>query len=115
MKRVLVAAMLLLGTVSVFAAEGKIDREKGKQEVKKEVKKMLNPPGLTYEQKSCTVTIGGEVGFFPFFEVEIKCTATATTCKEASDDAQACLKYNIEKAKKVAEDYYNTLMAWLAS
>lgn len=110
MKRVLVAAMMLLVTGSVFATDGKIEREQGKQEVNKEVK----PSGsLEVNDKSCTVTISGTLRYLFVADATYSCSATATTCQEASDDAQACVAYNIEKFYQKVKNVWNKILSYL--
>lgn len=106
MKRVLVAAMMLLVTGSVFATDVNVDREKGKQEVKaSEVKK----EGL---DKQCTVTLKGKLSYFLIADVEYSCSATAETCKEATDDAMGCVDYNISIFKKKIDNLRNWLLSF---
>lgn len=101
MKRVLVAAMLLLVTISVFATEGEIDR--GKVRVVQAVQ------GKRKMDKSCTVSIKGVVGVLPFAGSEFNCSATAETCSEALDDAEKCVEEGIRRGRKKLIDFMSSL------
>ena len=78
--------MLLVGTVSVFATERKTTDNKEEKRIEWKVD----------EQKGeCTYTISAKIG--PSWgQVEVKCSYTATTCKEAITQANSC----IEEARK---------------
>jgi hypothetical protein len=82
MKRVIMAAALLVSTVTVFATETKgVDMTK---EVRKEepVKPVSN---------TCTVSLTAKVG--PVFaQIEVQCSNTAANCKEAFSGAIKCLE-----------------------
>lgn len=83
------AAALLVSTASVFATETK--GAVSNKETRKEVK---------VEQKSdeCSVTMSAKIGP-SFFQVEVKCTYTASTCKEAIAGASKC----IDEARKAIQ------------
>jgi hypothetical protein len=88
MKKVIMAAVLLVSTVSVFAGETGNEKEKPGQhkEWKQEVVK--NP--------TCTVSMEGAVTL-PGISVKVTCSATAASCKEAITQAAKCL----EEAKNI--------------
>jgi len=80
MKRMMIAAMLLLGSVSVFAADEKCEVELvAKEKVEKRA------------EESCTVTVDGTLklmgtGF------QISCSATSEKgCREALKEARSCV------------------------
>lgn len=106
MKRVLVAAMLLLGSVSVFAEEGKIDKDKGR-EVKKDIKVAQDE---REEDKLCTVSISAKLSYPLIAEASFICSASAEDCITASEMAQGCVQYNIEKFRKKIEGLWRKLM-----
>ena len=86
MKRVMLAAMLLVSTVTVFASET------NGSTIKEEKKILIE---LNEEKGECTYSISAKVG--PSWgQVEIKCSYTATTCKEAISKANSC----VEEARK---------------
>jgi hypothetical protein len=87
MKRMIVAAALLLSTVSVFAADVKSE---GRNVQKKKEVKMSNLDASECSL-SLTATFGPSWG-----QVTVTCKGTATTCKEAVHIANNCL----EEAKK---------------
>lgn len=86
MKRMMIAAMLLLGTVSVFAADEKSEVESVK--IKKEEKQ---------KAAVCTATVEGSLkvmgsGF------QITCSATSDkNCRDAAREAKSC----VEEVKKL--------------
>ena len=86
MKRVMLAAMLLVSTVTVFASETKGNESKEEKKIEWKAD----------EQKGeCTYSISAKVG--PSWgQVEIKCSYTATTCKEAIAKANSC----VDEARK---------------
>lgn len=86
MKRIVLAAMLLVSTAAVFATESKGSEVSGKETA-------ININAV--KQDECQVTISGKVGP-SFMQVEVKCSYTASTCKEAITKAVGCL----EDAKK---------------
>jgi hypothetical protein len=98
MKRVLVAAMLLLGSVSVFA-EGR--------EVKKDIKAAQDE---REEDKLCTVSISAKLSYPLIAEASFICSASAEDCITASEMAQGCVQYNIEKFRKKIEGLWRKLM-----
>jgi len=87
MKRMIVAAVLLVSTVSVFAADVKSDGRN--DQVKKETK-------ISDEETSeCSLSL--EATFGPSWgNVTVTCKGTAPTCKEAVSIAKNCL----EEAKR---------------
>lgn len=89
MKRMMIAAMLLCGTVSVFAAEKKSDvKDRNIVAVVKE--EMENGDAVV-----CTVSLSASIGP-EYMQVTVTCSASASTCKEAIATAKRC----IEDAKK---------------
>lgn len=98
MKRVLVAAMLLLGTVSVFATEGKMDREKGKQEVKYE--KTVDKSSADVLEEECTISLEGWIGI-PYIGIHVSCSAKAATCKRAAEMVVNCVRDTIKAVEEV--------------
>jgi hypothetical protein len=87
MKRMIVAAVLLVSTVSVFAADVKSE---GKNDQKKEEIKISGK-----EASECSLSL--EATFGPSWgNVTVTCKGTAPTCKEAVSIAKNCL----EEAKK---------------
>lgn len=92
----MVAAMLLLVTGSVFATDGKIEKEKGKVELKKEVKAVeLDKDELKGE---CTVSISGQVSI-PGLTGTIACSATEASCDVAIDKAIECVKATLKRLR----------------
>jgi hypothetical protein len=90
MKRMIMAAMLLVSTVSVFAAD--VKSEGRKDEKKKEVKI------ATKEAAECSISITATLG--PSWgSVTVTCTGTASTCKGAVVTAKNC----IEEARKAIQ------------
>jgi hypothetical protein len=87
MKRMIVAAALLVSTVSVFAADVKSE---GRNDQKKKEVKISNRDASECSL-SLTATFGPSWG-----QVTVTCKGTATTCKEAVSIASNCL----EEAKK---------------
>lgn len=89
MKRMIVAAMLLCGTVSVFAAENKSDvMDKNQIAIVKMEKEKS-------EGVVCTVSLSASIGP-EYMQVTVTCSATANTCKEAIATAKQC----VDDAKK---------------
>jgi hypothetical protein len=81
MKRVIMAAALLVSTASVFATETK--GEVSSKENRKEVK-------VEQERVECSVSLSAKIGP-SYAQIEVKCTYTATTCKEAIAGVNKCL------------------------
>jgi hypothetical protein len=78
----IMAAMLLVSTVSVFAADVKSE---GKKEQKKiEIKAEKDVSFL------CSISLQATVGP-SFAQVSVTCTGTAVACKEAVSIAKNCL------------------------
>lgn len=89
MKRMIVAALLLCGTVSVFAAEHKSDvKERNMLAIVKKEKE-------SREAVVCTVSLSASIGP-EYMQLTVTCSASASTCKEAIATAKQC----IEDAKK---------------
>jgi hypothetical protein len=88
MKRVIMAAVLLVSTVSVFAAED--NSERGKSGQQKEWKSE-NEQSIV-----CTVSMEGSVTLIGV-SVKVTCSASASSCKEAITQAAKCL----EEAKQI--------------
>ncbi|HSF45563.1 MAG TPA: hypothetical protein VLA58_06110 [Chitinophagaceae bacterium] len=88
MKKVIMAAVLLVSTVSVFA--GETGNEKDKLSQNKEWKKQ------EVKDPVCTVSMEGAVTL-PGISVKVTCSASAATCKEAITLAAKCL----EEAKNI--------------
>jgi len=82
MKRVIMAAMLLVSTVSVFAAE--VKSESIGQEKLTEIKNIVN--GADECSMTLTATLGPS-----FAQIQVTCKVTAATCKEAGVIAKNCL------------------------
>ena len=97
MKRVMVAAMLLLVTGSVFATEVKVDREKVKQEVQQE--KTVDKASAVVLTEECTITLDGWIGL-PFLGIRVSCQGTATTCKRAAALVAKCVKETIKAVEE---------------
>ncbi len=90
MKRMIMAAVLLVSTVSVFAAD--VQREVSKDDKKIEVN---IPKGETGECSiALTATLGPSAA-----QIKVTCTGTAETCKEAVSIASSC----INEAKKAIQ------------
>jgi hypothetical protein len=90
MKRMMIAAMLLLGTVSVFAADEKCEvvSVKMKMEEKREV-------------ETCTASATGSIMLFGS-GIKVECTATSDKgCKEAVRQARICVS-----------DFIKSLLSW---
>ena len=86
MKRVMLAAMLLVSTATVFASGTKANENKEEKKVELNVNK---------QKGECTYSISAKVG--PSWgQVEIKCSYTASTCKEAITQANNC----VDEARK---------------
>jgi hypothetical protein len=82
MKRMIMAAMLLVSTVSVFAADVKseVNRKADQIEIKVKEKKV----------NECSMTLTATIGP-SFAQVQVTCKGTAATCKEAGAIAKNCL------------------------
>jgi len=89
MKRMIMAAVLLVSTVSVFATE------KTGADPNKEVRKE-NP--IKPIDNSCTVSLTAKVGSV-FAQIEVQCSYTAANCKEAFSGALKCL----DEARKAVQ------------
>ena len=90
MKRMIMAAVLLVSTVSVFAADVKSE---GKNDQKKKEAGVFNREAAECSM-SLTATFGPSWG-----QVTVTCTGTAATCKEAVTVAKNCL----DEARKVIQ------------
>jgi hypothetical protein len=88
MKRVILAAVLLVSTASVFAAGENSDRGKIDPQKKWKTEDAMSP--------TCTVSMEGSVTLIGV-SVKVTCSASATTCKEAITQAAKCL----EEAKQI--------------
>lgn len=88
MKRVIMAAVLLVSSVSVFATGE--NREKVKIGQQNEWRSK-DPKSIT-----CTVSMEGSVSLIGV-SVKVTCSATASSCKEAITQAAKCL----EEAKQI--------------
>lgn len=98
MKRVLVAAMMLLVTGSVFATDVNVEREKGKQEVKASgVKQEVNKENEKIKETDCAVTLSTSVGIPPFAGADISCTGTGANCAIAWDTVESCLAEGLRR------------------
>ena len=82
MKRVIMAAMLLVSTVSVFAAD--VQSESNRPVKLTERKNIVN--GADECSMTLTATIGPS-----FAQIQVTCKGTAATCKEAGVIAKTCL------------------------
>jgi intracellular sulfur oxidation DsrE/DsrF family protein len=82
MKRMIVAAVLLVSTVSVFAAD--VKSEVNTKEKLREVR----CSGV--EVAECSMTLTATFGP-SFAQVQVSCKGTAATCKEAGIIAKSCL------------------------
>lgn len=89
MKRMIVAAMLLCGTVSAFAAENKSDVKGGN------IVAVVKGEKENRDAVVCTVSLSASIGP-EYMQVTVTCSASASTCKEAIATAKQC----IEDAKK---------------
>ena len=98
MKRVLVAAMTLLVTGSVFATEGKIEKEKVKVEIKKDVK-TVELKKVDEVDGECTVSFSGRIEI-PGISGTFTCSSTESTCDAAIDKAISCIKSAIDRLKR---------------
>jgi hypothetical protein len=88
MKRMMIAAMLLLGTVSVFAADEKCEVVSVKMKEKREV-------------ETCTASATGSIMLFGS-GIKVECTATSDKgCKEAVRQARICVS-----------DFIKSLLSW---
>ncbi len=87
MKRMIMAAMLLVSTVSVFAAD--VQREGSKDEKRIEVNISKG------ETSECSISITATLGPTAA-SIQVTCTGTAANCKEAVSIASSC----INEAKK---------------
>ena len=82
MKRMIMAAMLLVSTVSVFAADVKSEGKKDEKTTEAKI--------ATKEAAECSLTLKATIGP-SFAQVEVSCTGSAATCKEAVSIAKNCL------------------------
>lgn len=82
MKRLMLAAMLLVSTATVFATE-----TKGKTEGKTTETTQVNRK----QTDECTVSISGKVGP-AFAQVEVKCSYTSSSCQEALTQVKKCIQ-----------------------
>lgn len=88
MKRVIMAAVLLVSTVSVFAAGENSEKVKTVQQNEWRKAGAKSP--------TCTVSMEGSVTLIGV-SVKVTCSASATSCKEAITQAAKCL----EEAKEL--------------
>ncbi len=88
MKRVIMAAVLLVSTVSVFAAGENNDRVNNSQQKEWKTAEVKTPV--------CTVSMEGSVTLIGV-SVKVTCSASAASCKEAITQAAKCL----EEAKQI--------------
>jgi hypothetical protein len=88
MKRVIMAAVLLVSTVSVFAAGENSEKVKVGQQNEW---KTGGPESIV-----CTVSMEGSVSLVGV-SVKVTCSASASSCKEAITQAAKCL----EEAKQI--------------
>jgi hypothetical protein len=82
MKRMIMAVLLLVSTVSVFAAD--VKSEGKKDQVKTEIKMSGKELG------ECSISVEATLST-PIFEAKVTCKGTAATCKEAVSIAKNCL------------------------
>ena len=87
MKRMIMAAMLLVSTVSVFAAD--VKSENNKHVKLAEVKSIEN------RADECSMTLTATLGP-SFAQIQVTCKGTAATCKEAGAIAISCI--NVAKS-----------------
>lgn len=83
MKRVIMAAVLLVSTVSVFAAGENSEKVKTDQQNEWRKEDAKSP--------TCTVSMEGSVTLIGV-SVKVTCSASATSCKEAITQAAKCLE-----------------------
>lgn len=111
MKRVLVAAMMLLVTGSVFATDVHVDRVKGKEEVKvSAVQKNMKIDEVGSKNYDCSVSLKGSVGVPPFAGATFTCTGTGNTCSEAWDTVEGCIDEGIRRGKKKFTTFIQSIM-----
>jgi hypothetical protein len=82
MKRVIMAAVLLVSTVSVFAAGENSDKVKNAQQKEWKTDEVKSPV--------CTVSMEGSISLVGV-SVKVTCSASAASCKEAITQAAKCL------------------------
>lgn len=82
MKRVIMAAVLLVSTVSVFAAGENRDKVKNAQQKEWRTDEVKSPV--------CTVSMEGSISLVGV-SVKVTCSASAASCKEAITQAAKCL------------------------
>lgn len=88
MKRVMIAAMLLLGSASIFASEGKCVTVSAERKI------------AVNREEACTVSVDGHVRAFGM-SMRVVCTASsATGCRAAVAEAKKCL----DEVKKVVNN-----------
>jgi len=90
MKRMIMAAMLLVSTVSVFAADVKSEGKKDEKATEVKI--------AAKEAVECSISITATIGP-SWSSVTVTCTGTASNCKEAVVTAKNC----IEEAKKAIQ------------
>ncbi len=88
----IMAAVLLVSTVSVFAA----DVKKGETVIERKIEQQ----GKKEKEPVCSVTMETSLSAFGF-SVKVSCTGSSTSCKEAIAIANSCLN----EAKKQLMEY----------
>ncbi len=91
MKRMIIAAVLLVSTVSVFATDVRKGEVKNDQLIERKIDQEEPPV--------CTVTMETSISV-PGVSVKVSCSASSSTCKEAIAMANSCL----DEAKKILMD-----------
>lgn len=82
MKRVIMAAVLLVSTVSVFATESKGELKKEEKRIEVKIQNV--------DKGECTYSASATIGP-SWAKVEVKCSYTSTSCKEAISQVNKCL------------------------
>jgi hypothetical protein len=88
MKRMIMAAVLLVSTVSVFAA----DVRKGEVKIDQRIERQKDQGKVPV----CEVSLETSINF-PGLSIKVTCTASSTSCRQAIELAKSCL----EEAKKL--------------
>lgn len=82
MKRMIMAAVLLVSTVSVFAA----DERKGEIDIDQKIERQKEQGKVPV----CEVTLETSINL-PGISIKVACSASSTSCREAIALANSCL------------------------
>lgn len=102
MKKVMLSLMFMVAVVVSYAAESKIPvlLTTAGSDVQ-----VVTPfiPDETGSEAECKITQRATATVY-FFQLEVTCTVTKATCKEATREALACITEAIKAMKEVVSD-----------